>query len=75
MKYQLTRTDGKPIPVTARFFILRLDAHGKPETRAARAAVLHYASEVRTIDPDAARAAERTLMGLPDTPGYTPDGR
>jgi hypothetical protein len=65
MKYILTRTDDQPIPETARFFILRLDEHGKPETRVARAAVANYAAEVNEIDPDAARAATRALLGLP----------
>lgn len=65
MKYILTRKDGKPIPETAKFFVLRIDNHGKAETAAAQAAVLHYAQAVLPIDPDASAAAYRALRNLP----------
>lgn len=65
MKYTLTRKDGKPIPETAKFFVLRIDNHGKEETIAAQSAVLHYAETVLPIDPDASAAAYRSLHNLP----------
>lgn len=73
MKYKLTRKDGKPIPSTARFFVLRLDKHDSPETEAARAAVSFYAQTVRPIDREASDAAYRTLSGLPEPIPYGPD--
>lgn len=74
-KYIITRSDGRPVPPEARFFLLRVDEHGKPETRVARAAVSQYAKDVYDIDREACRAAERVLMGLPDQINYAEDGR
>lgn len=73
MKYTLTRKDRKPVPETARFFVLRLDRHNSPETEAARLAVEYYARLVRDIDREASEAAYRALSGFPEPAKYAPE--
>lgn len=68
-KYQITKTDGSPVDPSAVYFILRLDAHGKPEeTDAARRAVECYASAVRQADHEAAAAALAILAHVTGSP-------
>ncbi len=61
-KFQITRTDGTPLPETAKFFVLRLDDHEGPDNLACRAALTMYVREAWDVDPDAAKAAHDLLM-------------
>ena len=60
-KFKVERTDGRPLPETARFFCLRLDDPSKPDNRACRAALVTYIREAWELDPDAAQAAHKLL--------------
>lgn len=64
MKYTITKNDGTPVDPKARYFVLRLDEHGKSrETAAARAAVAHYIGMIHGVDAAASAAASQALDG------------
>lgn len=72
-KFNITYSDGRPVPPEARYFVLRVDGAGSsPKRDAARAAAMHFADLVRDIDREAANAVYAALSGFPD-PIHYPD--
>jgi hypothetical protein len=67
-KFIVTRKDGKSLPETARFFVMRLDDASKPDYMACRAALVMYVREAMEIDQEAALAAHKLLSQTPRQP-------